>query len=283
MKLVRWGHKGKEKPGLLDDQGRIRDLSGVVGDIGGDTLGDAGIARLAALAADTLPLAPADARLGCCVGGIGKIVCVGLNYRDHAREAGLAEPREPILFLKPTSALNGPFDAIEVPTGAAKLDWEVELGVVIGTPTRYVSEEEALSRVAGYCVVNDVSERAWQMERGGQWDKGKAADTFAPVGPWLVTRDEIPDPQALSLWLYVDGVRRQDGNTADMIFGVAHIVSYVSQFMSLQPGDVIATGTPAGVGMGFKPPVFLRAGQTLHLGIAGLGEQRSVVIDAAGV
>jgi 2-keto-4-pentenoate hydratase/2-oxohepta-3-ene-1,7-dioic acid hydratase in catechol pathway len=279
MKLVRWGQRGTERPGLLDDAGQLRDLSSVVSDISGSTLSDEALARLRNSEAGALPLVPAGARLGPCVGAIGKIVCIGLNYRDHAREANLPEPKEPIIFLKPTSAVTGPQDPIEMPRGAEKVDWEVELGVVIGTVAKNVTREQALSHVAGYCVVNDVSERAWQMERGGQWDKGKAADTFAPIGPWLVTRDEVPDPQNLPLWLEVDGVRRQDGNTADMIFGVAELVSYVSGFMSLQPGDVIATGTPAGVGMGFKPPVYLRAGQQVRVGVQGLGEQRCPIID----
>src|SRR5690606_13194410 len=227
-----------------------------------------------------LPLAPEDARLGPCIGGVGKVVCIGLNYRDHAREAKLAEPAEPIIFFKATSSIVGPNDPIQIPPGAGKVDWEVELGLVIGEPATRMSRDRALEPVAGYCVVNDVSERSWQMERGGQWDKGKSADTFAPLGPWLVTRDEIEDAQHLALWLEVDGVRRQNGNTANMIFGVAEIVAYVSQFMSLQPGDVIATGTPAGVGMGFQPPVYLRPGQTLRLGIDGLGEQHNRVVPA---
>jgi 2-keto-4-pentenoate hydratase/2-oxohepta-3-ene-1,7-dioic acid hydratase in catechol pathway len=277
MKLVRWGEQGHERPGVLDAAGCVRDLSGMVDDVAGEALSDAGLYRIAA-ALDGLPMAPASARLGPCVGRVGKVVCIGLNYRDHAREANLAEPKEPIIFLKATSAITGPHDPVVLPPGAQKGDWEVELGVVIGKVARNVSQAEALDHVAGYCIVNDVSERAWQMERGGQWDKGKAADTFAPIGPWLVTRDEVPDPQRLKLWLDVDDVRRQDGNTADMIFGVAEIIAYASQFMSLQPGDVIATGTPAGVGMGFKPPVYLCAGQTMRLGIDGLGEQETPVL-----
>ena len=277
MKLVRWGAVGAERPGLLDDSGKVRDLSGIVDDIAGDALSDERLARIAAAGAAGLPEVAAGARLGPCVGRVGKVVCIGLNYRDHAREANLAEPKEPIVFMKPTSAIVGPNDFVEIPPGAEKVDWEVELGVVIGKTARNVARSGALDYVAGYCIVNDVSERAWQMERGGQWDKGKAADTFAPLGPWLVTRDEVPDPQRLPLWLEVDGQRRQDGTTADMIFGVAELISYVSQFMSLRPGDVIATGTPAGVGMGFQPPVYLRPGQTLRLGIQGLGEQRSPV------
>lgn len=280
MKLVRWGLHGAERAGILDAAGCVRDLSAVVPDVTGAVLSDASLARIAAINLDSLPLVHASMRIGACVGNVGKLVCIGLNYRDHAREANLAEPAEPIIFLKATSAIVGPNDVVEIPVGAEKVDWEVELGVVIGTLAKNVSVTEALSYVAGYCVVNDLSERAWQMERGGQWDKGKAADTFAPIGPWLVTRDEVPDPQALPLWLEVDGVRRQDGSTADMIFGVAHLIAYVSQFMSLQPGDILATGTPAGVGMGFKPPVFLHAGQTMRLGVDELGEQRSSVIAA---
>jgi len=266
---------------MVDGAGRVRDLSGVVADIAGPALSDEALARIAALDPAGLPQVPDGARLGPCVGAVGKVVCIGLNYRDHAREANLPEPKEPIIFLKATSAIVGPDDPVEIPAGAEKVDWEVELGVVIGRTARGVSQADALSHVAGYCIVNDVSERAWQMERGGQWDKGKAADTFAPVGPWLVTRDEVPDPQGLALWLEVDGVRRQDGTTADMIFGVAELVAYASQFMSLQPGDIIATGTPAGVGMGFKPPVYLRPGQAMRLGVQGLGEQRSAVRAAA--
>ena len=280
MKLVRWGEKGAERPGIIEDTGRVRSLDGVIADWAGTSLSPATLARVAGLDLQSLPQVPTGTRLGACIGGVGKIVCVGLNYTDHAKEAGMALPSEPILFLKATSSINGPHDPIEVPRGASKVDWEVELGVVIGTPAKYVSPDEALSHVAGYCIVNDVSERAFQLERGGQWDKGKSADTFAPLGPLLVTADAVADPQALSLWLEVDGMRRQDGNTRDMIFGVAELVSYVSQFMSLQPGDVIATGTPAGVGMGQKPPEYLRAGQVLRVGISGLGEQRSTLVAA---
>ncbi|MBN3847558.1 fumarylacetoacetate hydrolase family protein [Paraburkholderia sp. Ac-20342] len=278
MKLVRWGQPGDEKPGVLDSEGQVRSLVGVVDDWHGEALTEGSLARVAAADLRALPLVARGERLGPCVGAVGKLVCVGLNYTDHAAEAGMALPKEPILFLKATSSINGPFDSVEIPRDAQKVDWEVELGIVIGKTARYVAKENAMSYVAGYCVVNDVSERAYQLERGGQWDKGKAADTFGPLGPWLVTADEVPDPQALSLWLDVDGVRRQDGNTRDMIFGVAELVSYISGFMSLQPGDVIATGTPAGVGMGLKPPVYLRAGQTVCAGIAGLGEQRSSVV-----
>jgi len=274
MKLLRFGPKWAEKPGLLDAEGRVRDLSGVIDDVAGAALSPAGLARLAAVDPAELPLAPADARLGACVGSVGKFVAIGLNYSEHAAEAGMAIPKEPVVFMKATSCLSGPNDDVVTPRGSTKLDWEVELGVVIGTEARYVTKEEALDFVAGYCVVNDVSERAFQSERGGTWDKGKGCDTFGPIGPWLVTRDEIPDPQALRLWLSVDGVTRQDGTTATMIFSVAELVSYVSQFMSLQPGDVITTGTPAGVGLGHKPePIFLKVGQVMRLGVEGLGEQ----------
>ncbi|KVU52278.1 fumarylacetoacetate hydrolase family protein [Burkholderia cepacia] len=275
MKLVRFGTPGSERPGVVDRNGRIRDLSGRVDDIAGDNLSEANLRRVAMLDEQTLPLIPEGTRLGPCVGRVGKMVCVGLNYSDHAAESNMDVPTEPVLFMKATSAIAGPCDDVKIPPDANKVDWEVELGVVIGREARYVTRERALEYVAGYCVVNDVSERAYQLERGGQWDKGKGCDTFGPLGPWLVTRDEISDPQALHLWLEVDGKRYQDGNTRTMIFDVATLVSYISQFMSLQPGDVISTGTPPGVGMGQKPePVYLRAGQTMRLGISGLGEQR---------
>jgi len=280
MKLLRWGNAGEERPGLRDENDQIRDLSGLIDDISGTALTDEGLARITGATIADLPVVPADTRLGPCVGSIGKIICIGLNYRDHAREAKLEEPKEPILFFKATSSIIGPTDPISIPPDAQKVDWEVELGVVIGKAASRIGEKEALDHVCGYCIVNDVSERAWQMERGGQWDKGKSADTFAPIGPWLVTRDEIADPQSLALWLEVDGVRRQDGTTRNMIFGVAEIIAYVSHFMSLQPGDVIATGTPAGVGMGFTPPVYLRPGQSLRSGVEGLGEQRNPVHQA---
>lgn len=280
MKLVRVGRPGAEKPALLDGQGRLRDVSQHVADIAGAVLAPDGLDSLRRLDPDSLPLVDGTPRIGPCIGGVGKIVCVGLNYSDHAAESGMAVPPEPVLFLKPSSSLCGPYDDVEIPRGSEKADWEVELGVVIGSPAKYVPEERALDYVAGYCVVNDVSERAFQLERAGQWDKGKAHDTFAPVGPWLVTADEVPDPQALDLWLEVDGHRYQQGNTRTMVFGVAHLVSYISRFMSLQPGDIISTGTPPGVGMGQKPPVFLRAGQTMRLGIAGLGEQRQRTVAA---
>ncbi|WP_322104563.1 ureidoglycolate lyase [Paraburkholderia sp. J41] len=274
MKLLRYGPKGHEKPGLLDAQGGIRALSGAVADIAGDVLSDAGLAQLRSIDPETLPLVGDNPRIGPCVGQIGKMVCIGLNYADHAAESGMPVPAEPVVFNKWTSAIVGPNDDIEIPRGSKKTDWEVELGVVIGKYAKNVSEAEALDYVAGYCVINDVSEREWQIERGGQWDKGKGFDTFGPTGPWLVTRDEVPDPQNLSMWLEVDGHRYQNGSTRTMIFTVAKLVSYLSQCMSLQPGDVISTGTPPGVGMGVKPsPVYLKAGQTVRLGIEGLGEQ----------
>ena len=274
MKLLRFGPKGQEKPGLVDADGIVRDLSAVVDDIAGDVLSDAGLARLRALDTSTLPRAPEGVRLGACVGRVGKMVCIGLNYADHAAESNLPVPTEPVVFNKWTSAIVGPNDNVEIPRGSNKTDWEVELGVVIGKPCKNVDAADALDHVAGYCVVNDVSEREWQLERGGQWDKGKGFDTFGPIGPWLVTRDEVADPQQLDLWLEVDGHRYQNGNTRTMIFGVAKLVAYLSRCMSLQPGDVISTGTPPGVGLGIKPtPVYLKAGQTIRLGISGLGEQ----------
>ena len=276
MKLVRVGAPGAERPGLIDTQGRVRDLSGVVGDLGPQQLSDAALAQLAGVDIAALPVVQ-DTRFGVPWTGIGKIIAIGLNYADHAAEAGLPPPAEPILFLKANSALNGPNDAVMLPRGSEKTDWEVELGVVIGKTASDVSREEALSHVAGYCVVNDVSEREFQLERGGTWDKGKGCDTFCPVGPWLVTRDEVPDPQALGLWLDVNGERAQRGNTATMVFGVAHLVSYVSRFMTLHPGDLICTGTPPGVGMGAKPPRYLKAGDTMRLGIDGLGVQTQTV------
>ncbi|MET3926040.1 fumarylacetoacetate hydrolase family protein [Devosia sp. 2618] len=280
MKLLRYGPKGSEKPALLDAGGVIRDLSGTVDDIAGAVLSPEGLARVAALDPATLPTLP-EGRIGACVGRVGKFICVGLNYADHAKETGKAPPEEPILFMKATTAINGPNDDVEIPRGSKKADWEVELGVVIGSRAKYVSEADALAHVAGYCLINDVSERAFQSERGGQWTKGKSHDTFGPIGPWLVTRDEVADPQNLGLWLDVDGVRRQTGNTNTMIFTVAHLVSYISQFMTLEPGDVIATGTPPGVGMGIKPePIFLREGQVITLGIDGLGSQRQLTIAA---
>ncbi|MET3515253.1 2-keto-4-pentenoate hydratase/2-oxohepta-3-ene-1,7-dioic acid hydratase in catechol pathway [Pseudacidovorax sp. 1753] len=278
MKLVRYGNPGKEKPGLIDAEGRLRDLSAVVPDLGAAQLDDKVMAKLRRLKPDTLPLVRGKPRLGCPVAQVGKLVAIGLNYADHAAEAGMPVPKEPIIFLKATTCIQGPNDPVMLPKGSVKTDWEVELGVVIGRQARYVSQKEALDHVAGYCVVNDVSEREYQIERGGTWDKGKGCDTFGPIGPWLVTRDEVPNPQRLSLWLDVNGERMQTGSTRTMVFGVAKIISYVSQFMTLMPGDVIATGTPPGVGMGMKPPRFLRAGDTMTLGIEGLGEQMQPVV-----
>jgi len=280
MKLVRFGARGAERPGIIDGQGRLRDLSGRVKDIAGDVLLPASLARLADIDPATLPLVEGTPRVGACVGQVGKMVCVGLNYSDHAAESNMPVPSEPVLFFKATSAIVGPDDDVEIPPGAMKVDWEVELGVVIGKHARYVSKERAMDHVAGYCVVNDVSERAYQLERGGTWDKGKGCDTFGPMGPWLVTRDEVPDPQALRMWLEVDGRRFQDGSTRTMVFDVPTLVSYISQFMSLQPGDVISTGTPPGVGLGQKPPVYLKPGQTMRLGIEGLGEQQQRTVAA---
>ncbi len=279
MKLLRYGPIGHEKPGMLDADGAIRDLSGVVGDIAGDTLTPEGIATLAAIDPTTLPLVDGTPRYGACVGAVGKFICIGLNYSDHAAESGMDVPKEPVIFNKWTSAICGPDDAVEMPRGSTKLDWEVELGVVIGKPGRYIDEADAMAHVAGYCVINDVSEREYQLERGGTWDKGKGCDTFGPIGPWLVTADEVPDPQALRLWLEVDGHQYQDGTTATMVFGVAEIVSYLSRFMSLQSGDVISTGTPPGVGLGQKPPKYLAVGNVMRLGIDGLGEQTQRVVE----
>ena len=274
MKLVRFGERGAEKPGIVDAGGRIRSLEGLVRDWSGDMLSDAALERIARIDPATLAPVPESVRIGPCVGQVGKFICIGLNYADHAAETGAELPKEPVMFMKATSAICGPFDDVEIPRGAQKTDWEVELGVVIGTRAKYVTRERALEHVAGYMVINDLSEREFQLERGGQWVKGKSCDTFGPIGPWLVTRDEVPDPQALHLWLEVDGKRFQDGNTRTMAFGVAYLVSYISQFMSLQSGDVISTGTPPGVGLGQKPPLYLHAGQVMRLGIDGLGEQR---------
>lgn len=281
MKLLRYGPLGQEKPGLLDAAGTLRDLSAHVADIGGAALSPDSLARLRAIDPSTLPAVPGTPRIGACVGAIGKFVCIGLNYADHAAESNMPIPAEPIVFNKWTSAVVGPNDDVKIPRGSEKTDWEVELGVVIGSTANYVDEADALRHVAGYCVVNDVSERSYQLERGGTWDKGKGCDTFGPTGPWLVTADEVPDPHALDLWMEVDGRRFQNGNTRTMIFKVPQLVAYLSRFMTLQPGDVISTGTPPGVGMGVKPePVFLRAGQTMRLGIEGLGEQRQKAVDA---
>jgi len=275
MKLCRFGPAGQEKPGIVDASGAIRDLSGVVADIGPDTVSPAGLARLRDVALDQLPLAPAGARYGVPVAGTRKFIAIGLNYADHAAESNLPIPSEPVVFNKWVNCLQGAYDPVLIPPGSTKTDWEVELGVVIGSPAYQVSEADALAHVAGYCVVNDVSEREWQLERGATWDKGKGFPTFGPVGPWLVTSDDVADPQALSLWLEVNGQRVQDGNTSTMIFTIAQIVSYCSRFMALEPGDIITTGTPPGVGMGQKPePRFLKAGDVVRLGIEGLGEQR---------
>ncbi|HEV7252169.1 MAG TPA: fumarylacetoacetate hydrolase family protein [Mesorhizobium sp.] len=278
MKLLRYGPQGQEKPGLLDAEGRIRSLDGVVPDIAGDVLGDGGLDRLRGLDPTSLPLVDGEPRLGPCVAGTGKFICIGLNYSDHAAETGATVPPEPIIFMKATSAICGPNDDVEIPRGSQKTDWEVELGVVIGRPAKYVSEAEALDHVAGYCVVNDVSERAFQAERQGQWTKGKSCDTFGPTGPWLVTRDEVSDPQNLKMWLTVNGKKFQDGSTQTMVYGVAFLVSYLSQFMSLLPGDIISTGTPPGVGLGQKPQVFLKPGDGVELGIDGLGTQRQTFV-----
>ncbi|HEY8609207.1 MAG TPA: fumarylacetoacetate hydrolase family protein [Noviherbaspirillum sp.] len=278
MKLLRYGRVGKEKPGLLDQDGRLRDLSSVIADIGPAELSDKVLKKLAKLDTTALPLVRGTPRIAAPVASVGKFIGIGLNYSDHAAEAGMPVPKEPIIFMKATSSLCGPNDPIMLPRGSKKTDWEVELGVVIGGVARSVSEKDALNFVAGYCVVNDVSEREYQLERGSQWDKGKGCDTFGPVGPWLVTRDEVPNPQRLELWLELNGERVQSGNTRTMIFSVAKIVSYVSRFMTLMPGDIITTGTPPGVGMGMKPPRFLKRGDSLVTGIAGLGEQRQEVI-----
>ncbi|CUU26032.1 Ureidoglycolate lyase (plasmid) [Duffyella gerundensis] len=280
MKLLRYGSAGAERPGLLDSQGNIRDLSDHITDVAGDALQPAALDALRKLDPESLPLVSDASRLGACVGNVGKFICIGLNYADHAEETGAEIPKEPIIFSKWTSAIVGPNDDVEIPRDSVKTDWEVELGVVIGTGGRYISEADAMSHVAGYCVINDVSEREFQIERGGTWDKGKGCDTFGPTGPWLVTADEIPDPHQLDLWLEVDGKRYQNGNTRTMIFRVPEIISYLSRFMSLQPGDIISTGTPPGVGLGQKPPVYLKAGQVMRLGIEGLGEQRQQTVQA---
>lgn len=281
MKLVRFGNAGSEKPGMLDAQGALRDLSRVMDDIADDTLTSEGIAKLRALDPQTLPVIENNPRLGAPVGRVGKIICVGLNYADHAAESGQPVPEQPVIFMKATSAIVGAFDDVMIPPGSEKTDWEVELGVVIGDAARNVSREVAFDHVAGYLIVNDVSERAFQFEHGGQWVKGKGCDTFAPLGPWLVTRDEIPDPQDLAMHLSVNGRRYQDGNTRTMLFDVATLVSHISRYMALLPGDVISTGTPPGVGLGQKPPVYLKPGDVMELGIAGLGVQRQRVVAAA--
>ena len=277
MKLVRYGPIGSERPGLIDSDGSIRDLSGHVADIGGAALAPDSLTRLAALDPNALPLVSGSPRIGPCVGAIGKFLCIGLNYSDHAAETGATVPPEPILFMKPTSAISGPDDEVQLPRGSRKSDWEVELGIVIGSKAKYVSEAEALDHIAGYCVVNDLSEREYQLERHGTWDKGKCCDTFGPVGPWLVTPDEVGDPCALPLWLEVNGHRFQDGSTATMVYRPAFLVSYLSQLMTLHPGDLISTGTPPGVGMGQKPPIFLKDGDRMRLGVEKLGEQNQNV------
>ncbi|MDQ7071214.1 MAG: fumarylacetoacetate hydrolase family protein [Rhodobacterales bacterium] len=280
MKLLRYGSIGNELPGLLDNDGNIRDLSDIVPDISGSMLGDATLDKLRNLDPDTLPLVKGNPRLGPCVGSVGKFVCIGLNYADHAAEAGMDLPQEPIIFAKATSAICGPDDDIEIPRGSTKTDWEVELGVVIGKHAKYIDKAQALDHVAGYCVINDVSERDYQIHRSGQWTKGKSHDTFGPIGPWMVTRDDIPDPQNLSMYLDVNGARFQDGSTRTMHFDVATVIAHLSQFMSLHPGDIIATGTPPGVGMGQKPPIFLKAGDKMVLGVEGLGVQHQTVTNA---
>lgn len=278
MKLLRYGAKGQEKPGMLDREGRIRDLSGRITDLQGEVLGAAGLAALAAIDPASLPLVEGSPRLGTPVAGIGKILAIGLNYRAHAEETGAKPRSEPMLFSKAITALSGPNDAIVIPRNSVKTDWEVELAVIIGTKAKYVPEERVFDYIAGYAVINDVSEREFQKDRGGQFIKGKSADSFAPIGPWLVTRDEVADPQALDLWLDVNGVRRQNSNTREMIFPVVHLISHISQFMTLMPGDILATGTPSGVGMGCTPPVFLKPGDVVELGVAGLGTQRQQVV-----
>ena len=278
MKLLRYGPIGKEKPGLLDASGKLRDLSKIVHDIGPEQLSDAALAKLRKLDPAKLPLVKGAPRIGCPVSGIGKFVAIGLNYSDHAKETGSPIPKEPIVFMKATSCIQGPNDPVMLPRGSVKSDWEVELGIVIGTRARYVSQRAALEHVAGYCLINDVSEREYQMERGPQWDKGKGCDTFGPIGPWMVTRDEVPNVQKLGMWLDLNGKRMQSGSTKTMIFGAAKLVSYVSEFMTLMPGDVITTGTPPGVGLALKPPQFLKKGDVMSLSIEGLGEQRQVVV-----
>ncbi|WP_040262562.1 ureidoglycolate lyase [Pseudomonas massiliensis] len=281
MKLLRFGEPGQERPALLDSRGGIRDLTGHIPDIAGAALEAASLEALATLNPDSLPLVEGNPRIGPCVGQVGKFICIGLNYADHAAESNMAVPTEPVVFNKWTSAICGPNDDVQIPRGSRKTDWEVELGVVIGRAGRYIDERDAMAHVAGYCVINDVSEREWQLERGGTWDKGKGFDTFGPIGPWLVTKEEIPDPHQLDLWLEVDGHRYQNGNTRTLVFQIPALIAYLSRCMSLQPGDIISTGTPPGVGLGVKPePVFLRAGQEMRLGIAGLGEQRQRTVDA---
>ena len=279
MKLLRYGTPGQERPGLLDAQGQVRDLSGIIDDVNGKTISAETLAQLAALDIESLPLVDKNLRLGPCVNQVGKFICIGLNYADHAAESGLAVPAEPVVFMKATSAITGPNDPVIKPRNSTKLDWEVELGIVIGKHASYVEEGDAMDYIAGYCVINDVSEREFQLERGGQWDKGKGCDSFGPLGPYLVTKDEVPDPLNLNLWLKVNGKTFQNGSTNQMVFGPAFLVHYLSQFMSLQPGDVISTGTPPGVGLGQKPPVYLNVGDVMELGIEGMGVQKQVVVD----
>jgi 2-keto-4-pentenoate hydratase/2-oxohepta-3-ene-1,7-dioic acid hydratase in catechol pathway len=278
MKFLRYGEPGAERPALLDFNGQMRELYSIIPDISGDALSPASLDHLRQIDPETLPIVHGTRRIGPCVAGVGKFICIGLNYSDHAAESGMPLPSEPIVFMKATSAICGPDDDVVIPRGSTKTDWEVELGVVIGSTAKYVSEDEALSHVAGYCVINDLSERAFQLEGTGQWVKGKSADTFGPIGPWLVTADEVPDPQSLGLWLEVDGHRYQNGNTRTMLFGVAYLISYLSRFMSLHPGDIISTGTPPGVGLGQKPPIYLRPGNVMTLGVDGLGRQHQQVV-----
>tara|TARA_R110001583_G_scaffold105494_1_gene253203 strand:- start:18006 stop:18848 length:843 start_codon:yes stop_codon:yes gene_type:complete len=280
MKLLRYGPVGAEKPGLLDDNGTIRDLSGVIADLDPSTISQETFDKIAAIDPATLPEVSGDPRIGACVGRPGKFICIGLNYSDHAAETGMAVPPEPVIFFKATSAVCGPYDNVEIPRGSEKSDWEVELGVIIGKEAKYVDEANAMDHVAGYCVVNDLSERAFQIERSGQWVKGKSADTFGPVGPYLVTRDEVKDPQNLPMWLTVNGHKYQNGSTQTMVYGVQFLIHYLSQFMSLQPGDIISTGTPPGVGMGQNPQVYLKAGDVMELGIEGLGSQKQTTVQA---
>lgn len=282
MKLLRYGPPGQEKPGLLDASGTIRDLSTTIPDISGSSLSPAGLDKLKSLDPQALKAVPGTPRIGPCVTGVGKFICIGLNYSDHAAETGATVPPEPIIFMKATSAITGPNDDVIIPKNSQKTDWEVELGVVIGSVARYVSEADAMKHVAGYCLINDVSERAFQTERHGQWTKGKSCDSFGPIGPWLVTADEVPDPQDLTMFCDINGKRFQNGSTKTMVYGVRYLVSYLSQFMSLQPGDIISTGTPPGVGMGQKPPLYLKDGDKIHLGIAGLGEQHQTARNYKG-